>query len=285
MQSTVVISQSVRPGCEAPYAEWQQGLPAGARGLEAFRGSEVFPAVEGVQDEWVVVVRFDPPEHLSAWLDSPIRERWLGGAEPLVEGPGHKQVMARQQPEAEPVTVVISEKIKPEHEDEYRSWQDGITAEVQKFDGFQGTEVLAPKPGVQDEWVVVFRFDSAENLEAWLGSDARRAWMQKAEPFFEDVRMYRVGGGFPGWFPLGDAPGVGVPEWKQAMAVQLGLYPTVMLLLLFLSPLVRSWPMALATFTGNVASVILLTWLVMPIVNRLLGPWLKPPQGHGAWLS
>ena len=55
-----------------------------------------------------------------------------------------------------------------------------------------------------------------------------------------------------------------------------GLYPTVVLLTLAISALWPTGPLWASLLVGNVASVALLTWVVMPGVTRALGPWLTP---------
>ena len=56
------------------------------------------------------------------------------------------------------------------------------------------------------------------------------------------------------------------------------LFPIVMLELRFLAPLTRGLNPVFATFIGNAISVSLLAWPVMPIANRALGWWLRPPR-------
>jgi antibiotic biosynthesis monooxygenase (ABM) superfamily enzyme len=60
------------------------------------------------------------------------------------------------------------------------------------------------------------------------------------------------------------------------MIVLLALYPTVMVLALFLSPWLTGLPLAGSMFISNVASVTLTTWPLMPLANRLFGFWLIP---------
>ena len=60
------------------------------------------------------------------------------------------------------------------------------------------------------------------------------------------------------------------------MIVLLALYPTVMLITYLLSPRLAGLPMALAIFVGNAVSIVALTWLLMPVVNRAFGFWLTP---------
>ncbi len=96
--------------------------------------------------------------------------------------------------------------------------------------------------------------------------------------------MESFSGAFPGWFGAGPTrPGAAAlpPDWKQAMIVLLVLYPTVMLLGRFLSPWLASLPLAVSMFIGNVVSVALLTWLLMPGANRALGFWLTSTGARG----
>jgi uncharacterized protein len=64
--------------------------------------------------------------------------------------------------------------------------------------------------------------------------------------------------------------------------VLLALYPTVMLLTILVSPLMQHLPLAVQMLVGNVLSIILLTWLVMPGVGRLLRFWLATPISGAA---
>ncbi|MDP9862250.1 MULTISPECIES: hypothetical protein [Streptosporangium] len=91
--------------------------------------------------------------------------------------------------------------------------------------------------------------------------------------------MRTIRSAFSGWFGFGGETGQDPPpNWKQAMSVLLALHPTVMILNLTLSPALRvaHLPGDLALFVGNVVSVALLTWLLMPLVNRIFASWLLP---------
>jgi antibiotic biosynthesis monooxygenase (ABM) superfamily enzyme len=60
------------------------------------------------------------------------------------------------------------------------------------------------------------------------------------------------------------------------MVVLLVLFPTVMVLSKVLSPFLHGLPLALQMFLSNVTSVVLMTWLFMPLTLRALGFWLTP---------
>ncbi|MBI5591327.1 MAG: antibiotic biosynthesis monooxygenase [Deltaproteobacteria bacterium] len=288
VSATVVIAQHVRPGKEQDYLGWQAEVNEKCRTFPGFEAAEVVPPVLGIQDDFVVVYRFDTAEHLSSWLRSEIRRSLLARGETLFTGEARQHVIAGGRPAENMAGMVVSTRVKPGREKAYREWQGMIDAEAARFSGFLGNEVFAPVPGVQEDWVVAVRFDSAEHLKDWLQSESRLRLIEQAADLWQEARVESFSGGFPGWFGHG-ADGSGraadPPNWKQAMSVLLVLYPTVMLLNLFLSPLLTGLPAALSMFIGNVASVVLLTWLLMSMVNRVFGFWLTPSPSRPFWVE
>ena len=284
-RATVVISLRVRKGREADYLAWQDEITERARGFEGFEGTEVFQPKEGVQEEWIVVYRFASAELLAAWLDSDARKAWIGGGDELFERID-EHVVATPRGESQPVTVVVSRKVKPGMERDFERWQMGIRQASSKFPGFVDAEHFRPVQGLQDDWVVVFRFANAETLDAWFRSEERQRWLDRVKPLVSEERMQRIGGGLGGWFPATHNEAESMPpDWKQAVAVLFALYPTVMLLVIVATPRMESMPVAVGVFLRNVVSVAFLTWAAMPVVNRLLGPWLRPSSMRASLLG
>jgi antibiotic biosynthesis monooxygenase (ABM) superfamily enzyme len=274
--ATVVIAQRVRPGQEQEYSRWQTEINDQCRAFPGFEAAEIVPPVPGVQDDFVVVFRFDSPQHLDGWLRSETRQTLLASGQALFVGEARQHVVAGARVG---VGMVVSTRVKSGREHEYREWQSAIDKEAARFPGFMGNEVFPPVPDLQEEWVVVVRFDTPANLQGWLASDARRRLNEQAARLWHETRVESFGGGFPGWFAAG-VPGPGQPalppDWKQALTVLLVLYPTVMLLGLLLSPRLATLPFPLQMFVGNAVSVAILTWLLMPLALRALAFWLTP---------
>lgn len=277
--ATVVITQRVRPERETEYLRWQREMNARCQAFAGFEGAEIVAPVAGVQEDFVIIFRFDSFEHLDAWLASDMRRSLLAQGAPFFAGEASQHVVASPQTTTRFASLLVSTRVRPGREREYREWQSAVDAEAAKFPGFQGNEVFPPAPGQQGEWVVLVRFDSPENLERWLHSEVRTRLLEQGEPLFEHVEQHTVGSGFPGWFRLAAGPGRTAempPDWKQAMTVLLVLYPTVMLLARWLSPHLGFLAPATSMFVGNVVSVALLTWVLMPAVSRALSFWLVP---------
>lgn len=77
---TVVVTNRIGPGQEEAFLDWRAKMAAAESRVPGFRGSEVFRPIEGVQDEWTTIYRFDTAEHLRGWLTSPARQELLSQA-------------------------------------------------------------------------------------------------------------------------------------------------------------------------------------------------------------
>ena len=70
----------------------------------------------------------------------------------------------------QPATAIASHLVRADKADEYQIAQIAITDAARKFAGFVGTEVLGPIPGLQAEWVAIFRLESNQAMKQWLDS-------------------------------------------------------------------------------------------------------------------
>ncbi len=81
---TVVTSRRVRPGCEAAFEAWLDGIGAAAAKFPGLIGRRVTRPSDHEHPEYVVVFKFDHYRNLRAWTESAERRRWLAAVEPLV---------------------------------------------------------------------------------------------------------------------------------------------------------------------------------------------------------
>ncbi|MGW0870105.1 antibiotic biosynthesis monooxygenase [Streptomyces sp. NPDC002740] len=279
--ATAIIGQKVLPGLEQEYESWQAGVNAAAADYAGYLGVEVSRPTD-LQPEWVVVYRFDTVAHLQSWINSATRHRLLEVGDTYLDGPGTQQVVSGGRPPDPLVTVVATHRVDPAHVDEFLAWQRRMSQEEGKFEGFRGTELFRPVEGVQADWTTMYRFDSAEHLDAWLTSPRRRELLAEGARF-DDFGLRTIDNSFGSWFAF-DENGEEAPppsETKTSLAVWVGLYPTVVLLTLALSPL--GMPFWLGLLVGNLLSSFLMSFLTMPhYVNRFLGRWLRPPPDQPA---
>ena len=277
--ATVIIGQKVRTGSEQPYEEWQKELNLEASKYPGFLGAEINPPT-AVQPEWVVVYRFNSIPHVMAWLNSATRQERLATGEKFFEGPGTQQVLGGGARQSDPlVTVAVSHRVSPEDTADFLDWQERLRLAESNFPGFRGTELFRPVAGVQEEWTALYRYDSAADLDRWLVSDERKQLLAEGEKF-ADFKSRTIDNSFGNWFAFDEHGDEAPPpsDLKTSIAVWVGLYPTVVLLSLALSPL--HMPLWLGLLIGNLCSSTLMTFVTMPYyVNPLLKHWLRPPPG------
>jgi antibiotic biosynthesis monooxygenase (ABM) superfamily enzyme len=275
--ATVIIGQKVRPGSELEYEAWQQDMNRESSKYPGFIGAEINPPT-AVQPDWVVVYRFDSVAHVQAWINSATRQECLAGGRQYFDGPGTQQVIGGGARPSDPlITVAVTHRVSPENVADFLAWQERLRLAESKFEGFRGTELFRPVAGVQDGWTALYRYENAADLDKWLISPERQELLAEGDKF-SDFQMRTVDNSFGSWFAFDEKGNLAPPpsETKTSIAVWVGLYPTVVILTLLLSPL--HMPLWLGMLIGNLLSSFAISFLVMPYyVNPLLRRWLRPP--------
>jgi antibiotic biosynthesis monooxygenase (ABM) superfamily enzyme len=275
--ATVIIGQKVRPGSEQDFEAWQRGMNREASKYPGFLADEINPPT-AVQPDWVVVYRFDSVAHVQAWINSSTRQGLLEQGRPYFDGPGTQQVVGGGARPSDPLmTVVVTHRVSQEDVTEFLAWQDRLRLAESQFNGFRGTEVFRPVEGVQDEWTALYRFENADDLDKWLISKERQQLLAEGEKF-SDFHSRTIDNSFGSWFAFDEHGKLAPPpsETKTSIAVWVGLYPTVVILTLLLSPL--KMPLWLGMLIGNLCSSFAVSFVAMPYyVNPLLKHWLRPP--------
>lgn len=180
------------------------------------------------------------------------------------------------QPGAEgPVTVSISRRIKPGHEEDYEAWVHGIIEAASGFPGHQGVNILRPSGQTDGQYVLIYRYDNWANCENWERSKTRAAWVEKLGDMVEGESQMRRVTGLEFWFDLPKVP-AGKPPSQHKMALTLiaVVFVLVYPLQLIVLPLTADWPHWSRTLLIAVIQVVLMTYLVMPRVTNLLKGWL-----------
>lgn len=173
---------------------------------------------------------------------------------------------------AHTVTLVSSVRLRPGSEEPHRALHSAGVRAARSQGGLIRDELIPAVPGVQDETVALLTFSDRDALDRWLRSEERaRVLDQMAELSLAD-RTVNVLAGFPGWFT---SPGSATPaRWKQALIVIIGLIPVSFLVTEAREAAFPHLPLAAVVLFNAVANVCVLTWLVMPPLNRLFATWL-----------
>lgn len=185
--------------------------------------------------------------------------------------------------------IVIARRPKAGLEDAFQAWAEGIFRVMSEQPGYQSYQSVPPVPGESCDWYFVFTFDTPENLKGWLECETRARWQALSMPLTEGPGHTRVVSGIETLFGLPSPEEFDPPAvWKLALATEVGLAPTVFavgLLLMHLGFFAAwshqgLWGLWWQVLLSTAICVSLMTWVVMPLLTRLLRGWLYPGKAH-----
>ncbi len=143
--------------------------------------------------------------------------------------------------------------------------------------GTLGVQMLHPAPGDEErEYGILRSFASQADRDAFYASPSYLGWQREIGHLVKGEAVYRDLHGLEAWFHHDGMPRP--PRWKMALVTWLGVYPTSLVLGLLVAPHVHALPRALSALIISGCMVVCLTWLVMPLVTRVLHPWLQPKE-------
>jgi antibiotic biosynthesis monooxygenase (ABM) superfamily enzyme len=93
---------------------------------------------------------------------------------------------------ARPVTVITQTRVLPDRNDDFAEWQQRISDTVAGFPGFIDHQVIPPDPPQQVDWVILQKFATIEQAQAWLRSKERLHLLETAQPMLvgrDDVHI------------------------------------------------------------------------------------------------
>src|SRR5215218_4581291 len=178
-----------------------------------------------------------------------------------------------------PVHIAITRRVIAGREAEFQRALQEFFQSSFAHGGVLGASMLVPPPGSDSrEFGILRTFADEKERDAFYASPMFKAWEEKARTLTEGDPVYRQLHGLEAWFRSPNPP----PRWKMATATFLGVFPVAMVLNLTLGPTIKSWPFILRNAFFNACVVMLLTWVVMPLVTRLLHGWLHPDHNKNA---
>jgi antibiotic biosynthesis monooxygenase (ABM) superfamily enzyme len=276
---SIVTQTCVLPERAKDFARWQGETSTTIAKFPGFIEQRLIPPNPPLQEDWVILQRFQSVADAQRWLASSERQQRIEGVAPMLLGRTDVHLVQDDAGAARsaPVSAVMSTRVKPGKEDEYRAWERKIAAAQSKATGLQGYRFEPAIPGVQEDCVAILRFDNEANLNAWLESPERKRLVEEAAPLTEEFHSRMVRSGFETWFrDVVPATGGGQAlVWKMNALVLLMLYPIVFLWSAWVGPFFKTTPFAIALFIGNIVSVALTGYLVPWVANRF-GWWLNP---------
>jgi antibiotic biosynthesis monooxygenase (ABM) superfamily enzyme len=171
-------------------------------------------------------------------------------------------------------SVIFTIRARPGQEAALDEWAHRIVTAARAHEGNLAASVIStPYPG---EKRVFHHFQSAQALRSWLDSAERQQLLAEAEPILESEPTRQLETGLETWFHL---PSQGPamlppPRWKMWLTSVVAIYPLILAFQAWLSPRMIHWPLALRAALLPLVILTLMTYAVMPVVTRVLKPWL-----------
>jgi uncharacterized protein len=191
-------------------------------------------------------------------------------------------LVSEQQANAEqPVTVVITRRVKAGCEQGYEAWLVKLQSEARGLPGYLGVTTQRPAATGPREYVSAIRFATLAHLRAFEGSELRARHLSAVIDLVEADAVWERLTGLEFWFS--PPPGMVVPQPSRPRMV-LVMIVVVFGLVLSIGTLVNAaaamlpvpvpYPLRLL-FTITI-EVMLMTYWLMPQITRRLAPWIYP---------
>ena len=184
-----------------------------------------------------------------------------------------------------PAVLKIVYHVLPKNRDVFERTLRSMVEAGATSPGRLGVDVLKPAAGTTEphEWQVVLRYRTEADLCTWRKSRTARTSRARLEALTIGAPQVNRVHGMETWFSLSDRRDVSPPpKWKMALVSISAIYPLILFLQPALAPLVRGAPKWLAILIEMSVITPLMTWVVLPMLIRLLKTWLYPAINIGS---
>jgi uncharacterized protein len=184
---------------------------------------------------------------------------------------------------AEPVTVIITRRVKPGREKDYEAWLARLQADAHGLAGYLGVVTQRPAASGPREYVSAIRFTSLDSLRAFETSALRTRYLAEVADVVEADAVWQRLTGLEFWFT--PPPGTVVPQPSRPRMALL-MIAVVFSLVLSIGTLVNTAaallpvpvPYPLRLLTTITIEVLLMTYWLMPQLTRRLAWWIYPTR-------
>ena len=178
----------------------------------------------------------------------------------------------------EPVTVVVTRRVRAGREAAYEAWLERLLNEAKSLPGYLGTTVQRPPAGSR-EYTSVFRFDTVEHLRGFEASELRRRALAEVGDLVEADAVWNQLTGLELWFS--PPPGTVVPQpsrARMALLMIMVVYVLVLSIGTLVAHVLGNVPPPVRLLTTIVIEVLLMTYVLMPRLTRWLARWIYPAR-------
>ena len=175
----------------------------------------------------------------------------------------------------DPVSVGITRHVRIGQVEAFEMWLGEIKTVVSGFDGYAGMNVVRPSGSDSPTYVMILRFDSYHQYNAWHQSPARAEIVERSTAMTTGDTSFEEAHGLDAWFTPPTRQVRHPARYKTAILTVVGLYP----LILMVGALVATatgFPVYLGTLVTVAIVAAIATYWVMPWITRVARHWLFP---------
>lgn len=173
----------------------------------------------------------------------------------------------------ESVTVTAVHSVAYGREAEFFAWVNSLLLHAETSTDFLGGGLLGP-PEAGGEWHVIYRWVDQESAQWWEEVTAQAGWLDHAESFARPIQVQQTTG-LRAWIEKRAQAPKPPPKWKMALVTLTAVFPPVLLFNVTLIPRLGGLPVVLRTLVLCIGVTGVVTWVMMPRLQRLLKGWLQ----------
>ncbi|MEO1053337.1 MAG: antibiotic biosynthesis monooxygenase [Bacteroidota bacterium] len=172
-------------------------------------------------------------------------------------------------------TVVVSHFVKPGKEKAFEEALKRVIQKAKDYEGYEGIQTIQLSNKVENEYMLLVRFDTEPHYQTWAASATRRAWVQELKEYITRKSEVRCQEGLEFWFSLPHETAPTPPKkWKMALLTWMVIYPSVLGLSTLVGFYLGSMPLFLRMLLVSIILVSLMTYIIMPKITSLFASWI-----------
>ncbi len=176
-------------------------------------------------------------------------------------------------------TVVVSHFIKQDKKEDFEQALKQVIEKAKTYKGYEGIETIQVNNTEGNKYILLVRFNTQENYQAWATSNTRKTWSQQLKNYHIKNSKVRYQEGLEFWFSLPQMPVAQPPKkWKMAILTWMVIYPMVLLLSNLAAIYMDFAPLFLRMLLVSMLLVSLMTYFIMPKITTLFAFWIYKKQ-------
>jgi antibiotic biosynthesis monooxygenase (ABM) superfamily enzyme len=173
------------------------------------------------------------------------------------------------------ITIAISHFVQQGKEQAFEEALKKVIQQAANFQGYEGIQVIQPSNKVENEYLLLVRFNNENNYQHWEASNIRKDWAEELKTYIHKTSQIRYQEGIEFWF---SSPQISSPQppikWKMAILTWLAIYPLILLLSTIVGIYFSFLHPHIKMLVISMLLVCSMTYFIMPKITQLFAFWI-----------